>query len=219
MYKAVIFDLDGTLLNTISSMAMTVNQVLEHLGFDPRPEEEYKKYAGDGARVLVERALKAAGDLKLEHFEQAFLEYMEQFRVSCTYGVTPYDGICELLCELKRRNIALAVLSNKPHRQAKDVIRTYFGESTFQIVQGQTDKIPKKPDPEGAIQIAAELGILPEECLYVGDTDVDMQTANRAGMYAVGVLWGFRDEQELRENHAKTLISDPMQLIVLLEEN
>jgi phosphoglycolate phosphatase len=216
MIKAVIFDLDGTLLNTVSSMAISVNRVLEHLGLSPRPEEEYKKYAGDGAGMLVKRALIAAGDTQLSHFEEAFEEYMKLFQTSCTYHVTPYDGICDLLQELKHRGILLAVLSNKPHQQAKDVIDTYFDDDIFSVVQGQVDGIPKKPDPSGALKIAQSFGVSPSECLYVGDTNVDMQTGNRANMHTVGVLWGFRDQQELMENHAQHIISYPGDLLSLL---
>ncbi|MBS7175422.1 HAD family hydrolase [Massiliimalia timonensis] len=214
--KAVIFDLDGTLLNTVESMEAAGSKMLKDLGLSPRPAEEYKLYAGDGAKTLVERVLHACGKDDPALLEKAFPIYMGYFEKTCTYHVAPYPGIVELLQELKRRMVKLAVLSNKPHQQTVDVISRYFPEHLFDYVQGQCESVPKKPSPVGAKKIAEQFGIEAKDCFYVGDTNVDMQTGKSAGMKTIGVLWGFRTERELRENHADRIIASPKQLLELL---
>ena len=216
MIKAVIFDLDGTLTDTLESMAVAGNNTLESVGLEPRPIEEYKYFAGDGADVLVERFLKAAGDEKLEKYEEAYKNYKEEFALDCTYNVKVYDGILDMLEKLKEKKVKVAVLSNKPHQRVIQVVYKFFGEGMFNIVQGQMEGFAKKPDPEAAISIAKRLGVNPDEVLYVGDTDVDMQTGINASMNTVGVLWGFREEKELRENGAHNIISEPKQILDLI---
>lgn len=216
MIKAVIFDLDGTLLNTIESMEAAGSRMLRDFGLTPRPAEEYKQYAGDGAKTLVRRVLAAAGKPDEGLLERAFPVYMGYFAQTCGYHVEPYPGIRELLTALSQRNIRLAVLSNKPHQQTVDVVTAYFGTKLFDLVMGQSEAFPKKPAPDGALWMAKEFGVLPSECLYLGDTNVDMQTGKAAGMKTVGVLWGFRDEKELKENHADAIIRHPMEALELL---
>ena len=213
--KACIFDLDGTLCNTLESMAISANQCIEPLGYKPLPVDNFRYYAGDGARTLVERALYDAGDTELVHAEEVFKAYSDIFHRDCTYKVTVYDGILDALKVLKAKGVKLAVLSNKPHMQTIKVVETLFGNDIFDWVQGQQDGIEKKPDPSGAFAIANAFGVLPEECMYVGDTNVDMMTGNRAGMFTVGVLWGFRNREELMENNAHALAEHPMDLIRL----
>lgn len=213
--KACIFDLDGTLCDTLESMAVTTNQCIEPLGYASLPAENFKYYAGDGAKTLVERALLEAGDEKLEHLEDVFQKYKAIFDRDCTYKVTIYDGIMETLKTLKANGMKLAVLSNKPHEQTKKVIAHFFGTDLFDKVQGQQEGIEKKPDPAGALAIAEAFGLHPEECMYIGDTNVDMMTGNRAGMFTVGVLWGFRTKDELLANHAHALAEKPADLIHL----
>ena len=215
--RAVIFDLDGTLLDTVASMAKAGNQMLADFGYPPRPQEEYRYFAGDGARCLVHRVLVAAAkEGLLDREEQAYQAYMRYFQDTCTFSVVPYAGILDLLFALQSRRMLLAVLSNKPHAQTLSVIQRYFAGDLFSIVQGQTEEIPKKPDPTGALAIAKRLSVLPSECLYVGDTNTDMQTGLAAGMETVGVLWGFRDRKELEENHAAHIVSNPMEILDLL---
>ena len=215
--KACIFDLDGTLCNTLDSMAISANQCIEPLGYKPLPVDNFRYYAGDGARTLVERALYDAGDTELVHAEEVFKAYSDIFHRDCTYKVTIYDGILDALKELKAMGVKLAVLSNKPHIQTLKVIETLFGNDTFDWVQGQQEGIEKKPNPSGAFAIAKAFGVLPEECMYVGDTNVDMMTGNRAGMFTVGVLWGFRSREELVKNNAHALAEHPMDLIRLYQ--
>lgn len=215
MIKACIFDLDGTLADTLESMAVSTNKVLKPLGYGPLPTENFRYYAGDGARMLVQRALTDAGDRKLVHLDSAYAAYSEIFSKDCTYKVTVFDGMRQTLETLKAMGMKLAVLSNKPHAQTKEVIRTLFGDGLFDWVQGQQEGIEKKPDPSGALAIAKVFGVNTEACMYIGDTNVDMQTGNRAGMFTVGVLWGFRTRQELMKNHAHALAEKPEDLIRL----
>ena len=213
MYKVCIFDLDGTLADTIVSIAYCVNKALEQLGLTPHNVDSYNYFAGDGITPLLERSLLASGDIELVHFQELREVYIRIFAEHNMYEVTPYDGIVEMLGVLKEKNIKLAVLSNKPDAQAKNVVNTLFGEGCFDYIQGQKDTFPKKPDPAGAIRIAEILQVEKEECIYVGDTDTDMDTGNRAGMYTVGVTWGFRTREELEEHHADVIIEHPGELI------
>lgn len=216
MKRAVIFDLDGTLLDTIDSMEAAGTQMLREMGLPRQPRERYRQFAGDGAKMLVARALEAGGVTDPAEVERAFSIYMGYFAKTCTYHVVPYPGIPELLQELKQRGLRLAVLSNKPDRQTRDVVERCFGTAEFDLILGQRDGVPKKPAPDGALWIAREFSLSPEEFLYVGDTNVDMQTGLAAGMPAVGVLWGFRDRKELEENHAWRIIDHPAELLELL---
>lgn len=213
--KACIFDLDGTLCNTLDSMAISANQVIERFGYAPLPAQNFRYYAGDGAKTLVERVLRDAGDEKLIHLDEAFEAYRAIFNKDCTYKVTIYDGILETLQQLKAMGMKLAVLSNKPHAQTVKVISTLFGDGLFDHVQGQQEGIEKKPDPSGVFAITKGFDVKPEECMYIGDTNVDMMTGNRAGAFTVGVLWGFRTREELVKNHAHALAEQPKDLLRL----
>ena len=216
MYKVAIFDLDGTLTDTLESMAVAGNKTLESVGLEKRSVEEYKYFAGDGADTLVRRMLVAAGDSECKLFDKAYNLYRKEFAIDCTYKVKTYDGIMEMVKQMKEKEMKLAVLSNKPHARAVEVVYKFFGEGLFDIVQGQVDGVAKKPDPQGAILIAKKLGVETNECLYVGDTDVDMKTGKSADMFTVGVLWGFRDEEVLRTNGADRIVSKPSEIIDLL---
>ncbi|WP_455714954.1 HAD family hydrolase [Anaerosporobacter sp.] len=214
--KAAIFDLDGTVADTLESIAYSANRTLEALGLTKRPMKEYNYYAGDGADVLVMRALKAAcGDEKRaqELFKEAQAKYKEIFEEYCMYHVKPFDGITQMLDGLKAQGIKIGVLSNKPHERTVVVVNELFGERYFDLVCGQKEGIPKKPDPSGAITMLEEFGVEPTECVYVGDTNVDMQTGKNTGMFTVGVLWGFRDREELVNNKADAIITHPLDLL------
>ena len=219
MLHAVIFDLDGTLLDTIDSMAEAGNLMLHTLGLPEQPRDAYRYFAGDGARMLVIRALEAAGSSTNSDAVDAALQlYMKFFAKTCTHNVRFYDGIIPLLEELSRRHIRTAVLSNKPHEQAVDVVASLFkGIHRFDFVQGQTAQVPRKPDPAGVYALLKNMDLTPDDCLYVGDTNVDMQTGRAAGLETAGVLWGFRDEKELRDNHADHIISHPLEMLNLLD--
>ena len=213
MKKAVIFDLDGTLADTIESLTYCGNRALKKYGFREFGDEDYKYFVGDGAAVLIQRALAKAGDVEGEHFEKVFAEYKRLFKVDCMYHVCPYAGIVELLNALKEKGVRIAVLSNKPHENTINVVETLFGKGVFDWIQGQKEGIPKKPDPAGVYQIEEGLGLAAEDFLYVGDTGTDMQTGTSAGLFTVGVLWGFRKRDELEENHADAIIAEPLELL------
>ncbi|MCM1024849.1 MAG: HAD family hydrolase [Roseburia sp.] len=213
MKRAVIFDLDGTLSDSIASLKYCGDRALAPFGYGPFPESDYKYFVGDGAANLVKRALIKAGDEKLTHFEEAFARYKDFFAADCMYQVKPYDGIPELLTELKRKGLKTAVLSNKPHLQTLEVIHTLFGEDCFDLIQGQQEGLPIKPDPAGVFRILGQLGLTAADLLYLGDTATDMKTGKSAGAFTVGALWGFRDRRELEEGGADAVIAHPLELL------
>ena len=213
MKKAVIFDLDGTLADTIASITYCGNLALSRFGLPSFGEEDYKHFVGDGAAMLIRRALLATGDERLEHFDEVYETYLEIFAKDCMYQVKPYEGICALLEELKRLSVRIAVLSNKPDRDSLRVVEALFGKGYFDFVQGQREDIPRKPDPAGVYRIMEAFVLPAGDFLYVGDSGVDMKTGRAAGIFTVGVLWGFRDREELVENGADAVISKPLELL------
>lgn len=213
MKRAVIFDLDGTLSDSIASLKYCGDRALEPFGYGPFPESDYKYFVGDGAANLIRRALLKAGDEKLTHFEEAFALYKKYFAADCMYQVKPYDGIPKLLAALKEKGLKTAVLSNKPHAQTLDVIHSLFGRDCFDLIQGQREGLPIKPDPAGVYVILKQLGLRAADLLYLGDTATDMRTGKSAGAFTVGALWGFRDRRELEEAHADAIIGHPLELL------
>ena len=181
MIKACIFDLDGTIADTVESIAHAVNRVLEHFGLVPRPVEAFNFYAGDGFDLAVERALKDAGDAELNYLQEGIRLGRAWFNEDPLYHVKPYPNMRETLTAL-REEVPIAVCSNKPHEAAIHVVESVYGPGFFNRIQGQTAEIPRKPSPIGALAIADALGARPEECLYFGDTNTDMQTGNAAGI-------------------------------------
>ena len=218
MKKAVIFDLDGTLSDSINSIKYSSDLALEKVGFGPFTVEQYKYFVGDGAANLIKRALIAGGDTELVHFEEVFAEYRKIFKENCMYQVEPYDGIRELLAALKAKGLAIAVLSNKPHAETINVIETLFGKGYFDMIQGQKENVAIKPSPEGVFQILDQLGLTAEDILYLGDTATDMKTGKSAGAFTVGALWGFGKREELEECHADAIISHPLELLNYVED-
>lgn len=215
-FKAVLFDLDGTLLNTLDDIADSMNSILIKSGYPAHPVDSYKKFVGDGMENLIKRVLPGAFH-KPEIIEDLVGQMKEEYSKRQDIKTRPYPGIRELLENLTRQNIRLSILSNKPDEMTKSVVSHYFPEKPFDIVMGQKDGSPQKPDPFGALEIADFLQINPKEFLYLGDTDTDMKTAASAGMYPVGVLWGFRSYEELKANGAKLLIKTPMELMKFIK--
>lgn len=211
--KACIFDLDGTLTDTLESLAYSVKATLREMGLPEITTEQCRRFVGDGAKVLMERSLLAAGEKDLSRLEESLTVYRRIFDENCTYHVTPYQGIPELLQSLKEKGVLLAVLSNKPHEQAVKVVKEIFGERWFDYVSGQQEGIEKKPDPAGVIHIMETLKLTNEECLYVGDSEVDVRTGNNAGVRTIIVSWGFRTREELKEAGARTVIDSPLELL------
>lgn len=212
-FKACIFDLDGTLCDSVESIAVSANRALREIGRKEASLEQYKKFVGDGVDELMYRLLRFGGDEKAEHFEELKRLYTEYFKEGCLYNIKPYPGILKLLGELKEQGAKLAVLSNKPHENTKNVVEKCFGTELFDLVQGQSDAFKRKPDPSGALYLAGLLETRPEQVMYLGDTGTDMKTGRAAGMYTVGVLWGFRTEAELWENGAEEVVSEAEQIL------
>ena len=213
MIRCCIFDLDGTLLNTLDALTYTTNLTLKEFGYGPVDPEHIKQFVGDGYRMQMKRALMYSGDKELLHYEEALSAYTRLFAEHCLYHVRPYEGIPELLQELKARGIRIAVLSNQPHARTVENIEAVFGKGYFDIVAGQKDDVPKKPDPSGALKAAKLCGADPSECLYLGDTNTDMKTGKNAKMTTVGVLWGFRGREELAAFHPEFLLEKPQDIL------
>lgn len=212
MRKAVIFDLDGTLADTLESIAYCANETLKRQGFASIEKEEYRYLVGDGAAKLIERALIKSGDQSLVCFDKAMQDYAEIFEKHCMYHVKPYEGIVSTLHALRAAGVKAAVLSNKPHERTLQVIKDLFGDGLFQVVAGQRPEIERKPSPAGVFAIMKEFGVSADEVLYLGDTNTDMKTGKSAGVFTIGVLWGFRDRKELEENHADAVIENPAEI-------
>ena len=215
-YKAAIFDLDGTLIDTLGDIGRSVNRVLTGKGFPPHPLESYRQFVGDGSKMLVTRALPEAcrnDELITECLDGFFADYSENWHQMTTV----YDGIPDLLDYLNGKGIKIAVLSNKRHDLTKKCVDYFFRGHHFDAVFGLRQSVPRKPHPAGAIEIADRLSIKPVKMVFLGDSDTDMKTATAAGMFPVGVLWGFRSGEELLEKGAGAVIRQPIDLAGLLE--
>jgi len=214
-YKAVLFDLDGTLLDTLEDLANSMNVILKAHGMNTFYTEEYKGFLGFGLEGLI-RCVIPDDQVSDELVEEFLADMKVEYGNRWAEKTRPYPGIPELLDELQKMGLKLVVLSNKMDDYTKIIIKTLLPDWQFDIVRGLKDNYPPKPDPTSTLEIAKELKIKPGEFLFLGDTDIDMQTANAAGMYAVGVTWGFRTADELKENGAKVLIDLPLQTLDLL---
>ena len=210
--KAVIFDLDGTLLNTYEDLANAVNFALEQNGLPTHPAEKYKIFAGNGTDMMITRALPEAdrNDEMLDKVRKLYFEYYNAHSGECT---KPYDGIVDMLSELKSRGFKLAVVSNKIDFMTRAVVKEYFGDTVFDFVTGQCDGIIPKPDPSMVYKVMEQFGVTADECIFVGDSGVDAETGKNANMFTVGVLWGFRDKKELLECGASTVIPKADELL------
>jgi phosphoglycolate phosphatase len=216
MRQAVLFDLDGTLLDTLEDLADAVNAVLASLGYPRHPVDAYRYFVGDGVEALMRRTLPpdAAGDVQL--MKRAVDLQRAEYRNRWYAKTRPYPGVPELLAALELRRIRMAILSNKPDAAVEEMVHHFFPEVRFEIARGARPGVPVKPDPGAALQVAAEMGLEPGGFLYLGDTNTDMRTALAAGMLPVGALWGFRTEDELKESGAARLIAEPWDLLGLL---
>jgi phosphoglycolate phosphatase len=214
-YAAIIFDLDGTLADSLGDLADSMNEVLESMGHPTHPREPYRRFVGDGIVNLVRRALPAEVADQAT-VEEAVRRMQEVYARRWMDATVPYPGIPELLRELRALELKTAVLSNKPDGATKELVSRLFPVHAFDRVRGERPGIPLKPDPTSALDLLSDLGARPESVLYLGDTDTDMQTGRRAGMFTVGVTWGFRDENELRDSGAQRIIRDPLELLDVL---
>ncbi|MBP3453812.1 MAG: HAD family hydrolase [Clostridia bacterium] len=208
MIQAVLFDLDGTLTNTLEDIAFAMNRALRLHGLPEHPVAAYRYMVGDGARVLARRAVGAREELA----DAMFREYQAYYQEHNLDRSKPYEGIVQMLESLQEKGVKLCVFSNKPHADTCRVVRHFFPQINFAVVRGQIDGVPVKPDPAGALAVAREIGVAPEDFLYLGDTNVDMFCARNAGMHPIGVTWGFREAEELLEAGAEKLLHHPMEL-------
>ena len=212
--KTVIFDLDGTLIDSLEDIAVCMNQVLEELNLPTHKIDDYKYFVGGGISILVDNALNGySEDIKEEVTKRFKIIYDQKLHLK----TKAYDGIYELLDELVKLDCNIGILSNKPHEFTIAYANSLFSKYNIKEVHGQKSDIPKKPDPIAAIKIANSFEVSCEEVYFVGDTMVDMQTAVNAKMIGVGVLWGFRDEKELRENGADFIVKEPLEIINIIK--
>jgi phosphoglycolate phosphatase len=217
IFQAVIFDLDGTLIDTLDDIGDSVNRVLSNKNFPTHTHFAYRNFVGDGSRMLIERALpeQYRNDAIID---ACYKDYIEDYSQNYNVKSKLYDGIPQLLDALSAKGLRLAVLSNKLDAITQNCVKTYLSAWHFDVVFGQRDSVPRKPDPQGAVETAKKMSILPSRFLYLGDTGIDMKTAVSAGMFPVGVLWGFRPLKELMENGASAVIDEPMALLDIIVE-
>lgn len=211
-FDAIIFDLDGTLIDSLEDIADSMNRILERAGLPIHPLADYRYFIGDGIDMLTQRALP---DERRSAPEVArFVAGMKaEYRRHLTVKSRPYPKIPQLISGCRAAGLKTAVLSNRPHDPTVEMVDRLLAESTFEQVWGAKPEMPKKPDPAGAIEMARTLGVVPERCIYLGDMPVDMQTAAAAGMYAAGALWGFRFAEELLAAGAQALFRSPADLL------
>jgi phosphoglycolate phosphatase len=215
-FKAILFDLDGTLLDSLADLADSCNAALAAHGFPTHPTDAYKFFVGDGVAKLLERALPP-GRNDMATITEVSPTYRAEYQRRWNAKTRPYPGVPELLTALAQRNLKLAVLSNKPDDFTRQCVTTLLPEWRFDIVMGATPALPHKPHPAGALQLARTLALPPAAFVYLGDTSTDMQTAVTAGMLPVGVTWGFRPESELLAHGAKHLLRHPLDLLPILD--
>ena len=212
MKKLCIFDLDGTLLDTLPTISYYCNLSLREFGLPEIEEEKFKYLAGNGAKVLIERMLDEVGADREEYFDKVYKFYNREYDKNVSHLTKPFDGVPEMLAGLKTLGIDTAVISNKPDFAAVNVVKLFLGE-LVDIAHGGREGIPLKPAPDGVFEIMEEAGVTADECIYVGDTGTDMETGKNSGIFSIGVLWGFRKEDELLENGADMIVSHPLEIL------
>lgn len=217
MKNVCILDLDGTLVDTLDSLVISANKTMEEIGLPPITRSQCRDFIGNGARYLVEQSILSGCD----ECDEALLDkateiYIRVFADHCMYQVVPYKGIPEVLDALKENGIRLAILSNKPHERTVEIAENYFGKGYFDYIQGQSDGVPRKPDPESMNYVIRKLGAKNENCIYVGDSDVDIITGKSANVATIGVSWGFRDRIVLEEAQATSIIDKPEELLACI---
>lgn len=217
-YKGIIFDLDGTLLDTIQDLTDSVNEVMEEMGYPLHSPEDYKKKVGNGFRKLVERSLPedARDEKTVDRAVSAFVEAYDRRYMDKT---APYEGILDLLAVLCEKGIAVGVNSNKRSDYTNALIQKFFAHIPFVDVYGEREGIPKKPDPAGALELLKLMGLKKDEVLYIGDSDTDMLTGKNAGLDTVGVSWGFRGRKELEAYGGTYVVDRPDEIPGLLERS
>jgi len=209
--KLVIFDLDGTLIDSLKDIAFCTNYVLRSFGCKEHPVESYKNFIGDGARELVKRALPE----DFNKIEEALEMFKEEYSNKINENTKPFEGIYEMLQALES-NCEFALLSNKPHKFTIEYMEVFFKDFNFKAIHGQKEEVPKKPNPAGVYNILEELGYDSKGVFYVGDTTTDMKTAVNSNIIPIGVLWGYQEKSKLLEYGAKHIVSTPKQIVDII---
>lgn len=208
---SIIFDLDGTLLDTLHDIAETANEVLSHCGFPVHDPLQYQDFVGDGLNVLMERITPQGTDVEvINNCCKLFIKY---YATNWMKTCRPYNGIEEMLAIIKQQGLSVAVLSNKPHAFTKLFINKFFPNDIFSCVYGQREGFAKKPDPNVALEIAEKLNVQPAKMFFVGDTPIDIRTGKASGMMTIGVTWGFRSKSELEKEKPNVIINHPMEIL------
>lgn len=214
-FQAVCFDLDGTLLDSLADLANCTNRILQKRGFPQHPIDAFRYFVGEGAKMLMTRALPE--NVRQETLiEECRLDFETAYRECWNEKTVPYTDIPELLDALHNYKLRLTVLSNKPHEFTLLAVSQLLPNWDFEAVYGQREGVARKPDPTGMLDICQQLGLPADAFLYLGDTATDMKTAVAAGCFPVGVLWGFRTEEELRDNGARAFVKNPLDVLKLL---
>jgi len=216
-FKAILFDLDGTLLDSLTTLGTCMNQVLESKGHPTHPIDAYRHFVGEGVGKLVERALPAGATAA--EVASGVDGMREAYQAGWNIGSHPYPGIEDMLRELETIPVKRGILSNKPEDFTCMIMKTLFSDFSFDPVRGAREGVPLKPDPSSALAVIEAWGIEPQEVLYVGDTSTDMQTAVAAGMFGLGVTWGFREEAELRATGAHAIVDTPAEILDCLRKS
>jgi phosphoglycolate phosphatase len=214
MKKAIIFDLDGTLLDTLTDIMESVNNVLDKYEFPTHKMQAYKYFIGNGIEVLTRKAFPK--DITESEFRNYFQEVKQEYESRQTLRTKPYNGIEEMLNKLLEKGISISILSNKPDEFAKPTVKHFFPNIKFDIVFGSRNGVERKPSPDAVFEILEKLNFQKEDCFFVGDTAIDMQTSVNAGVDGIGVSWGFRTIEELQENGAKHIIDTPNEIFELI---
>ena len=218
MKKLAIFDLDGTLFDTTGAMAACGNYALARLGLPVFEQKAYGGFSGGGIEDFVCGILEAAGDREHRFYEEFWRLYLERQGSLTEEANVPYDGILPLLSALKEQGVRLAVLSNKDHASCIEIVERAFGKGVFDLILGDRPPRPPKPQPHGVFEILETLGFASEDCIYVGDTQIDMQTGKAAGLHTVAALWGYRTREQLAPFAPETEVSHPLELLSLFQE-
>lgn len=216
MKKAIIFDLDGTLLDTLTDIMESVNNILEKYNFPTHTKYEYQYFLGNGIEILTKKAFPR--NISTKEFNNYFQEVKQEYQSRQTLKTKPYSGIIEMLKELNKKGISIAILSNKPHEFTIPTIAHFFKEIKFDVVFGSRNNIARKPSSEAVYEILEILNVKAEECYFIGDSETDMQTGVNSGIDAIGVSWGFRTIDEMMQNGAKYIIDKPDEIISILKD-
>lgn len=210
MYNTYIFDLDGTLLSTLGDLAASCNYALRTNGLPERTIDEVRQFVGNGVKKLMERAIP--GGLDNDKFDKTYADFRQHYMQHNLDTTKPYDGVMEMLEELRKRGKKVAVVSNKFYAATQELCRHFFGD-LVPVAIGEREDIRKKPAPDTVLEAMRQLGVTAERAVYIGDSDVDIDTARNSGMPCISVLWGFRDKEFLLEHGAKTLVSTPEEIL------